>query len=235
MFDSLLNELHISIREHGGNPIDLPPDFREYYSKKKQAKIMNWLWDVPGFRRWRVTRLDAGKNLQVLNSVAYPNYNKDKPLLGIDFLWFAKRNKLVAVLDFQPLIQDQNYFDKYFSDFKLLKDRFPHFNDNQNMFSYDPNRYFSPWVLFCRGGVDEYNQSLPLIFSLFMNCYWGLDTDNDKNSFKINHNEVEKLQANYDIYGSEKDPAHGLFVSFFGQEWSDRFMKEFLFPLSQKI
>ena len=67
-----------------------------------------------GFRRWRVTRLDAGERLQVLNSVAYPEYNNDQPLMGIDLLWFGLRGKLVAVLDFQPLIQEEFYFDQYF-------------------------------------------------------------------------------------------------------------------------
>ena len=67
--------------------------------------------DVPGFRRWRVTRLDAGDSLQVLNSVAYPEYDLDHPLMGVDLLWFGARQKLVAVLDFQPLIQSQHIWN----------------------------------------------------------------------------------------------------------------------------
>ena len=72
------------------------------------------LGDVPGFRRWRVTRLDASDSLQVLNSVAYPNYDLDHPLMGVDLLWFGARQKLVAVLDFQPLIQEPAYLERYF-------------------------------------------------------------------------------------------------------------------------
>ena len=42
--------------------------------------------------------------------------------------------------------------------------------------------------------------------------------------------EVKRLQIAYDQYSSERDPAHRLFTSYFGREWSDRFLEEFLFP-----
>ena len=232
MFDTLLEELHTTIHEHGGNLIDLPEEFEEYISVTKKAHIFSWLWDVPGYRRWRVTRLNAGENLQVLNSVAYPIYSKDKPIMGIDLLWFGKKNKLVAVLDFQPLIQDKNYFDKYFEELKLLRERFPKFNNQTDMFVYDPEKYFSPWVLFCKGGIEEMNGQLNEIFSSFLQIYLNLDKNPNKNSFNLSAQEVQKLQTNYDKYSAEKDPAHGLFSSFFGKSWSDRFLKEFLFPFS---
>tara|TARA_Y100001968_G_scaffold50821_2_gene41625 strand:- start:1626 stop:2324 length:699 start_codon:yes stop_codon:yes gene_type:complete len=232
MFDPFLEELHRSIREHGGLLLDLPEEFQEYSAPQNRAKIGSWLWDVPGFRRWRVTRLDAGENLQVLNSVAYPTYDKDQPIMGIDLLWFAKRNKLVAVLDFQPLIQDQMYFDKYFAQLRLIQERFPKFHHKGKMFSYDPNQYFSPWMLFCKGSRNEAIEFLPLVFTEFLNSYWIIQKNLNINSFQLTTNQVKNMQINYDKYGSEKDPAHGLFSTFFGKEWSDRFLKEFLFPLS---
>ena len=234
MFDPYLEELHNSIKDHGGSLLNLPNDFKEYFESKSNAKIQNWLWDVPGFRRWRVTRLDAGNKLQVLNSVAYPNYNQEKPIMGIDLLWFDKSKKLVAVLDFQPLIQEKAYFDKYFDDLRSLKDRFPKFNHQDKMISYNPNEYFSPWLLFCKGGEVEANEILPLIFTLFIDSYWKVA--NKKNNFpdRLTFDKVKRLQINYDTYSEEKDPAHAIFAGFFGQEWSERFSKEFLFPLCLK-
>ena len=234
MFDPLLEELHISITEHGGNIIRLPDDFRERSSLKDNAKIQNWLWDVPGFRRWRVTRLDGGKTLQVLNSVAYPQFNGDQPILGIDLLWFGLNKKLVAVLDFQPLTQEKAYFDKYFEGLQIIKSRFPEFNNQKKMVSYDPGKYFSPWVLFCKGDIKDANITLPIVFTSFLNCYWDLITKVQKDSFSLALNEIEDLHIQYDKYSAERDPAHGLFISFFGKEWSDRFIKEFLFPFSNR-
>ncbi len=70
--------------------------------------------------------------------------------LGIDLLWFGARQKLVAVLDFQPLSQDPAYFDRHYSGLKALHDQFPDLSGKETMRSFDPNQYFSlaavlPW------------------------------------------------------------------------------------------
>ena len=234
MFDDLLKELNISILEHGGCEISLPNDLQESVSETRNCHIKSWLWDVPKFRRWRVTRLDAGDRLQVLNSVAYPDYQTDLPILGVDLLWFGKKEKLVAILDFQPLIQDQEYFDRYFEGLKYLKEYFRDFNSDTSMNLYDPNKYFSPWVLFCKGGINEATNILPVVFKAFIKSYWENCNLSKGNYKKIEPIQVKRIHIDYDKYSAEKDPAHGLFSGFFGKEWSDKYMKEFLFPLSSE-
>ena len=232
MFDNLLKELTINIREQGGKKLIVPDEFSECLSDNRKCKLNSWLWDVPGFHRWRVTRLDAGDRLQVLNSVAYPNYQSDMPIMGIDLLWFEKKQKLVAILDFQPLLQDQEYFDRYFDGLKRLKECFSEFNSDLKSNIYDPSKYFSPWTLFCKGGKLEMENILPKVFNHFLKCYLrnlGLSKVNQK---KIRAEEIRLLHIDYDRYSAEKDPAHGLFSGFFGKEWSEKYMKEFLFPLS---
>ena len=146
--------------------------FQEYFSKKKDTVIRSFLWDVPGFRRWRVTSMDAGEKLQVLNSVAYPNYSNEQPILGIDLLWFGKTGKLVAVLDFQPLIQNDQYFRRYFEGLKTLKTHYPDFYSNKEMNLYDSKKYFSPWVLFYVGEGNNLKYSLREVFVDFLDKYW---------------------------------------------------------------
>ena len=232
MFNDLLNELKKDILEHGGKKLIVPNTFCECVSKKGNCKVNSWLWDVPEFRRWRVTRLDAGDRLQVLNSVAYPHYHSDLPIMGIDLLWFEQKQKLVAILDFQPLVQDQEYFDRYFHGLKRIKERFTEFNSDMKSNIYDPSKYFSPWTLFCKGGNLEAENILPKVFSSFLECYWSNLELSKVNENKIKSEEVRLLHIDYDKYSYEKDPAHGLFSGFFGKEWSDKYMKEFLFPLS---
>ena len=232
MFNDLLNELKKDILEHGGKKLIVPNTFCECVSKKGNCKVNSWLWDVPEFRRWRVTRLDAGDRLQVLNSVAYPHYHSDLPIMGIDLLWFEQKQKLVAILDFQPLVQDQEYFDKYFHGLKRIKERFTEFNSDMKSNIYDPSKYFSPWALFCKGGNLEAENILPKVFSSFLECYWSNLELSKVNENKIKSEEVRLLHIDYDKYSYEKDPAHGLFSGFFGKEWSEKYMKEFLFPLS---
>ncbi|WP_320673837.1 15,16-dihydrobiliverdin:ferredoxin oxidoreductase [Prochlorococcus sp. MIT 1341] len=230
MFDTMLEELNTGILFRGGELIELPNDIQTCNSNKGDGFIRNWLWNVPGFRRWRVTKLTAGEKLEVLNTVAYPNYDNDQPILGVDLLWFGVTRKLVAVLDFQPLVQDQEYFSRHYKGLISLNSKFPELRKNENMHSFDPEQYFSPWLLFCRGGLEEANNSLPKAFSSFLTCYWDLSKEMVDKSSRLSSQEVRKLQTHYDIYSSERDPAHGLFTSYFGKAWTDKFVHTFLFP-----
>lgn len=38
----------------------------------------------------------------------------------------------------------------------------------------------------------------------------------------------------YDQYNAERDPAHGLFRNYYGEEFSEEFMDKFLFELSTR-
>ena len=232
MFDSFLSQLHQGIQARGGLPTEIPEGLGQCRSSKSGGSIESWLWEVPGFRRWRVTRLDAGDSLQVLNSVAYPDYNLDHPLMGVDLLWFGARKKLVAVLDFQPLTQEKDYLERHFTGLKELHARFPDLNGEETMRSFDPNQYFSPWLLFCRGGAEQAEVSLPAAFTAFLEAYWSMH-DAAAATSHLPESEVARLQDAYDVYSAERDPAHGLFTTHFGKDWSDRFLHEFLFPASQ--
>ena len=234
MFDPFLEELHQTIKDRGGTQIEVPNGLDVNQSLKRKSTIRSWLWDVPGFRRWRVTRLDAGDSLQVLNSVAYPDYNFDHPLMGVDLLWFGNRQKLVAVLDFQPLVQKSDYLDRHLGGLKELNQKFPDLNGEETMRSFDPNQYFSPWLLFCRGGADQAEGSLPKAFDAFLNAYLDMHDTAAEQGSRLPPEEVKSLQISYDIYSAERDPAHGLFTSHFGKDWSDRFLHEFLFPASHQ-
>ena len=81
MFDLFLEEINTSLTGLGGVRLPLDPSLAQCSSSKTGGTISSSLWSVPGFRRWRVTRLDAGDSLQVLNSVAYPDLQFDHPII----------------------------------------------------------------------------------------------------------------------------------------------------------
>ena len=74
MFDSFLDELHDSIRARGGQATAVPAGLEECQSAKGSV-IRSWLWDVPGFRRWRVSRMDAINNKSVNEAALRQNEN----------------------------------------------------------------------------------------------------------------------------------------------------------------
>ncbi len=228
MFTHFLDRLVDNVQERSGTPLPVPRELAEYHSTRKEGVIRSWAWSLPGIRRLRATRLDAGNVLQVFNAVAFPETDRQQPLLGIDLLQFGLRDKLVAVMDFQPLRQDPDYLERYMGGLKTLQQRFPAFAMGEEMRRYDANRYFSPWLLFARGPATDLKESLQNAFELLLCAYWMLHDGEQPDPRQ--RKAVEALQRDYAHYSIQKDPAHGLFASYFGKRWADRFLHEFLFP-----
>ena len=55
-----------------------------------------------------MTYFDGGDGVQVYNSLFYPSYQYDLPLLGIDLISLG-RKRVLAVVDFQPLHPNEEY------------------------------------------------------------------------------------------------------------------------------
>ncbi|TGG83847.1 MAG: 15,16-dihydrobiliverdin:ferredoxin oxidoreductase [Aphanocapsa feldmannii 277cV] len=228
MFEAFLERLAADVAARGGTALTLPQGLDAADSSRKQGRIRSQAWQLPGIARLRATRLDAGAAVQVLNAVAYPDHDREQPLLGIDLLSFGTRDKLVAVMDFQPLKQEPAYLEHYLAPLRRLQGSYPAFAAGEEMRSYDANRYFSPWLLFARGTISTLQDPLAAAFGQLLDAYWAMhDAQIPNPALRA---EVAALQLDYDIYSAEKDPAHGLFCSYFGKEWADRFVHEFLFP-----
>ena len=231
MFNFLLDDLNINFQERNFSEKKLPLEFQEYHNKDSKYIIKNYLFESSKYRRWRVTVLNGGDKLQVFNTVAYPNYSSEKPILGVDILWFGVSKKLLAVFDFQPLIQNQNYLEKYCSRLNSIKEKYSNFDNERMKEIYDSNKYFSPWVIICRGNKLNLERELNKVFKMFLKEYLIMDDLIIENQF-LNHQEIRSKHIEYDIYSSEKDPAEKLFKTFFGKSWTEKFVKDFLFTLS---
>ena len=77
---------------------------------------------------------------------------------------------------------------------------------------YDPKKYFSPWVIICRGNKLNLDRDLNNIFHSFVNNYLNIYKSNPFNQF-LNAKEIKINQIKYDKYSFEKDPADKLFKS----------------------
>jgi len=231
MFESILDVLVEKIKKREAVELQLSEKFSENRSKDSKCFIKNWLYELPNCRKWRITKLDGGDKLQVFNTVAYPSFKSEMPILGVDILWFGQSQKLLAVFDYQPLIQEIGYLNKYCSSLQIIKNQYSEFDNTKMKNIYDENKYFSPWVIICRGDKSNLEIDLNKIFSLFLVGYLNIIDNNPKNQF-LNFEQIKKLQTDYDIYSSDKDPAGKLFKSFFGDSWTNDFIKNYLFTLS---
>ncbi len=228
MFESLNEVLHNNLQNIDAKRINISEEFKEYISKDKNYKIKNWLFEAPSFRKWRITKLDGGEKIQVFNTVAYPIFKCEQPILGVDILWFGNSQKLLTVLDYQPLIQNKKYLQKYCSNLNVIKSRFSEFDNTKMKRIYDSNKYFSPWVIICRGNRSNLDKDLNNIFYLFLDEYLKINAFFTENQF-LNPNEIKLKHFEYDKYSAEKDPADKLFKKFFGEEWTNNFTRNFLF------
>ena len=99
---------------------------------------------------------------------------------------------------------------------------------------YDSKKYFSPWVIICRGNKLNLDRDLNNIFHSFVNNYLKIYKSNPVNQF-LNAEEIKINHIKYDKYSFEKDPADKLFKSFFGEKWTNKFINKFLFTLNKEI
>ncbi len=211
-------------------PRNIPQGLESKHSERGRnpATITSWCYQCPQLRKIRYTYIDAGESAQIFNSVLYPAHHYDLPLLGIDFLTFGK-NKNLVVLDFQPLFQDEAYLEKYIAPMTPMRKKYTDLAQNLEMKFYDANRYFSRNLLFAKTDPDSIQKRLFPAYKEYLNLYWQLIEQAETLSNPDDIARVVQAQKDYDQYSAERDPAHGLFTSYFGNEWATRFLHEFLF------
>ena len=174
--------------------------------------------ETEDFRKIRFTYMDGGKGLQVFNSVWYPRFDTDAPILGIDLLLFGG-HKMLAVVDFQPLSQEEEYKERFISQLGPIKAKYPALSESMSNRYYEDTRWFSEHMLF--GRLQETSQVESTLFPAF-NEYMAVYSDTVKRSrgcAKEEEKVVERHRA-YDEYQLIHDPAHGLFTGYFGPQFA---------------
>jgi 15,16-dihydrobiliverdin:ferredoxin oxidoreductase len=195
---------------------------------KNPATIRSWHYSCPELRKIRYTYIDADASAQIFNSVIYPSHHYDLPLLGIDFLSFGQVKNLI-VMDFQPLFQDEAYLKKYIHPLKELHDKYPDLAQDLEMKFYDANQYFSKYLLFAKTDSETVRTRVFEAFQDYLALYWRMLDAATPSNDPEDMRRIVKAQKEYDQYSADRDPASGLFSSYFGHAWSERFLYEFLF------
>lgn len=227
-FQEFLEKEILARFEVVNRPIPAGLDYKVSERGKNRATIQSWCYQCPQLRKIRYTYIDAGETAQIFNSVIYPSYNYDLPILGIDFLTFGQVKNLV-VLDFQPLFKDSAYQDKYIEPMRPLSEKYNDLAQNLPMKFYDANQYFSRYILFAKTDAETVKQRLFPAYQEYISLYWQLLQKAEPITQLSKIQRIIQAQKDYDQYSAERDPAAGLFSSYFGHEWAERFLHEFLF------
>lgn len=208
-------------------PFDAPLSYQE--SEKPVARIESWQWRSDKFRKIRATYIDAGWRAQVFNSVWYPSPQYDLPLLGIDFLSFGKK-KVLCVMDFQPLTQNPDYLSRYCTRMEDVRNKYEGLKGKMSTKFYDEAQFFSKQLIFAK--FDNHEPIMSQLFPAFCDYvseYLHMMDSADPDGSEEAVARVTEWQREYDQYSAERDPAIGLFSTYWGKEWAARFTHDFLF------
>lgn len=208
----------------------IPPGLERQTSDhgRQPATIQSWCYECQEFRKIRYTYIDAGDSTQIFNSVIYPSYHYDLPLLGIDFLSFNRVKNLI-VMDFQPLFRDSPYLNRYIAPLKAVHDQYPTLAQGLEMKFYDANQYFSPYLLFAKTDAETAQTQGFDAFKRYLELYWHLLEEATPLTQATAIQRVKAAQRDYDQYSADRDPASGMFSRYFGHEWAEQFLYGFLY------
>lgn len=221
------------LKQLGFEQVDLGEVHGGRTSIDKHGRLLNMHFKNSVFRKVRMTYFDAGNHVQVFNTLWYPRYEYDAPMLGIDLISLGK-NRVLNVLDFQPIQPDREYAEKYIKPLKDIRSRYAELQGTLSGKIYDDVSFFSEGMLFGRFKDESQTQSVVLpafkeTLAAYVDLCSTLTANTDPESMRL----VQDRQRAYDTYSAAKDPAVGIFGGYFGAEWAHEFIHKFLFELSE--
>lgn len=185
-------------------------------------------------RQIRAAHVQGGDALQVLNFVIFPQINYDLPFFGADLVTLPGGH-LIA-LDMQPLFHDSAY-QKQYSDpilpiFHKYQTDLPWGGD----FPEEAKQFFSPAFLWTRPKETEAVQTTVFAaFQDYLQAYLDLVDRAEPVTDSQRLAEILQAQRNYINYRAAKDPARGMFLRFYGEEWTEEYIHGFLFDLERHL
>lgn len=203
---------------------------------KRQALVTtdSYSYKTAKLRQIRTAHVQGGVALQVLNFVMFPHMTYDLPFFGADLVTLPGGH-LIA-MDMQPLFHDQAYVDKYSAP---LKDVFLRHKENLPWggdFPEEAARFFSPNFLWSRPKENEVVETHVFeAFKDYLNKYLDIVENAEEVTDPERLKEIKESQIAYLRYRAEKDPARGMFLRFYGEEWTEEYIHGWLFDLERKI
>ena len=94
---------------------------------------------------------------------------------------------------------------------------------------YDANQYFSKYLLFAKTDTQTVKTRVFEAFKEYLSLYWQILEREPPLDDPSDIQSIVKDQKDYDQYNAERDPALGLLSSYFGQQWTEKFLYGFLF------
>ena len=213
------------------NPLPLEPAFKVKHSteKSKGAVIKSEYLECPKTGGIRMGEMDYGGSMTVNFGSIPPGKTYNFPIFGFTFVYASKF--LIAVLDLHPILQDMEYRERYIEPLRPLSKKYENIPQTEGGRSEThewAKRYDSGYSLYrwCDGNyLPDIEKAFRDYLCVFCDCIKKAEPVTDQEMLAIREKYMEDYRYDY----AYKDPGSSPLKSYFGEEWGERFMKEFLF------
>ena len=227
-FNQIFNEemrKHFTLRL-----LPLDPDFQLKYSgDDANAYIKSEYWDCPKTAGIRVGETDFRGSMTIQFGNVPPAKQYNFPILGYTFLCANKC--LIVVLDLLPISRDKEYMGTYFTALREVSQKYawiPPVEGGRTEVHEWAKVYDSGYSLYrwCDGKyMANMEDAFREYVHIFCDCISKAEPLSDPKMVAQRNKHIE--QYNYDYLCN--DPGNAPLKSYFGNDWAERYMKEFLF------
>jgi hypothetical protein len=183
---------------------------------KDDAVLGSGLYVGDHILKSRATIISAGPT-EIYNNIVYPKTGQNLPCLGMDLMCFFEK-KVIVVFDFQHPTPHFDWCNPFMTCHlgEMLD------NSPKDIRFFEPGNHFSRYIYVRKCTVDEIPNHLEY-FKKYVDVYKKL-LDSAKPT-----GEDESDYKDFDDYMLNLDPVAGYLGSKFGKEFSDKYVREFLF------
>jgi 15,16-dihydrobiliverdin:ferredoxin oxidoreductase len=192
--------------------INLPSKFSESIVNG-EATLSSYLWTTGFCSRIRLCELRVSNKFYAESLVIYPDLYYKTPIFGTEYLKIGDK-KYFGAIDFHPVSESIEYlkFLEAFPDKKVTDSCF-----------YNLDQFFSPKLWLHKRQVNFYNE-YQIMVKCFLYQYQKCLLSSEKVTQSHQHNHMQ-----YNKHMAANDPAFGILKSYFGKDFAEEYIHNFLF------
>jgi len=198
MFNEVSN-LHLDFMNRL-NMEEIPINSHIQYKKSNisNAVLQNYCFQNNQFRKVRLSYLITDE-CQMFNSLWYPSYDYDCPILTIDLVNFYQ-NKSLCFINFINIYDNVEYLNKYENPFLLIKNNYPELSENKSSHLYPFKNFLSKAMLY--GHIydsNKFNTIVPKVVDEYISKYTKQFIKRPVNRYFINDRHKDYNELRYFI------------------------------------
>jgi 15,16-dihydrobiliverdin:ferredoxin oxidoreductase len=212
-------------------PLPLDPDFalKHASSEDKNVNIKNEILACPKTGGIRMGAMDFAGSMMVQFGSIQPGNDYDFPVLGFTFAFASKF--LIAVLDLHPVAKDKEYIEKYLAPLKSIAEKYawiPKTEGGRSEVHDWAKKYDSGYALY-RWCDPQYLPQIEDAFRDYLQVFCACITKAEPLTDPAMRARREQYLVEYRDDYIAYDPGSAPLQHHFGEEWGERYLREFLF------